>query len=373
MSDVAAQFARVLDGYGALGASDIQLTSNRGAYLVKDKLTKRIENISPGQSKVLVEGLRDAIPPAARKLYEDTGQAGASFDQGGTYRGRVAIREESGGLSSTVRIISREIPTVEKLKLSKLVVSLTDRPSGLVLYVGQTGSGKSTSIAAINRRIIENKFSSIYTLEDPIEYLYPVGKSLVVQREIGVHVRSFAEGIENAKRSHPKIILVGEILNADTARSALLAAASGHLVVSTMHAGTAGEAVDSFTSMFLPEEQGLIRTQLAQSLVGIIAQKLIPKIGGGLSMAQEIAINTPSFASLLRGGGSDRGNDTKFIQQLLLGTGTQDGMVAMEESLARLVKSQIISFESAAVEARDRKAFHEKCAQVGVVIPPQAA
>lgn len=357
--------SRMLDQFGADGASDIHLTSDRGAYVVKDKTTRPITGIDKGACSAMLDALVDHVVPNGLAVMSERHQAGASFDQGGQYRGRLAIREEQGGRSGTIRIISRSIPTPKELGLPAAVVQLMTRPSGLILYVGQTGSGKSSSIAAMTNLVHQQMQTAIYTLESPIEYLYPEGKSLVIQREVGTHVNSFAEGIEDAKRSHPRIIVVGEILNTATARSALLAAASGHLVISTMHAGTAAEAVDSFTSMFTPEEQGLIRAQMAQSLVAIVAQKLIPRIGGGLALAQEIAFNTSALAEVIRGSG-DRGNDTKFIQQLLLGSGTKDGMVAMEESLARLVHSQNITLESARSEARDPKALVEKLTQLGI-------
>jgi len=257
--------SQVLDQLGQNGASDLHLTEDRGAYYVKDKQTRPITNF-PYQGKDLLAALIEHNE-GAKDTISAKGQTGASFDQGGEYRGRVALRREQGGLSCTIRIISRSIPTPDELGLPDGVTSLIKRPAGLVLNVGQTGSGKSTTIAAQVNLVNQTMSTGIYTLESPIEYLYPKGKSLVVQREIGTHVGSFAEGIEDAKRSHPRIIVVGEILNTATARSALLAAASGHLVVSTMHAGTTAEAVDSFTSMFTPEEQGLVRTQLAQSLL----------------------------------------------------------------------------------------------------------
>jgi len=351
--------AQVLDYYGDQGASDIHFTSDRGGFFVKDKQTRQIPSLPlPGDR--LLGALATQVVEGGMDVLRTKGQAGASFDRGGKYRGRLAIRKEQGGLSGTIRIISRHIPSTADLALPGKVVNLIGRPSGLVLLVGQTGSGKSTTIAAMVNLVNEKQETGIYTLESPIEYLYPPGKSLVIQREVGVHVASFAEGIEDAKRSHPRIIVVGEILNTATARSALLAAASGHLVVSTMHAGTAAEAVDSFTSMFTPEEQGLVRTQLAQTLLGVVAQKLIPRQEGGMALAQEIAFNTPAFAELLRGTGN-RSNDTKYIQQLLLSpAGADDGMVAMEESLARLVKEGQITLASAEANARDRSALREK-------------
>lgn len=361
---------KVLDQYGKFGASDIHITSDRGAFYVKDKQTRPIPDFhAVGMTgEQLLDGLIAGKVPGGMPRFKEKGQAGASIDEGGEFRGRLAVRNEQGGLSGTIRIISRDIPSVQKLGLPDKVVNLIGRPSGLVLYVGQTGSGKSTSIAAMINLVNTMQETGIYTLESPIEYIYPRAKSLVIQREVGMHVGSFAEGIEDAKRSHPRIIVVGEILNAATARSALLAATSGHLVVSTMHAGTAAEAVDSFTSMFMPEEQGLIRTQLAQSLLGVIAQKLIPKQHGGMALAQEIAFNTPQLAELIRGSG-DRSNDTKFIQQLLLSpNGTADGMVAMEESLARLVRDEQITLQAAVLAARDHSALQEKLTQLGVKV-----
>ncbi|MET0886646.1 MAG: ATPase, T2SS/T4P/T4SS family [Mycetocola sp.] len=367
-----AMISAMLDQYGDFGASDIHITSNRGAFYVKDKATKKMQKFPSTGGNQLINTLIELIPGGMAAV-EKNGQGDASFDEGGKYRGRLAVRKESGGLSSTMRVISRDIPTVEKLGLPQSIVSLVNRPSGLVLLVGQTGSGKSTTIAALNNLVNMTQDSSIYTLEAPIEYIYPEGKSLVVQREIGLHVESFSKGVENAKRSHPRIIVVGEILNTEVARSVLLAATSGHLVVSTMHAGTAAEAVDSFVSMFTPEEQGLIRTQLAQSLLGIVAQTLVAKPGGGMALAQEIAFNTPTFADLLRGSGN-RSNDTKYIQQLLLGsTGRAEGMISMEESLASLVKTETITLASGFAIARDRSAFEEKLSQFGVRFQSQAA
>lgn len=362
---------QLLETYGDGGASDIHLTSNRGAFYVKDKQTRVMQGM-PYDCGDLLKLLVEQTVPGGTAALDQRFQVGSSFDVEGKYRGRVAISREQGGVSGTIRIVSRIIPTVTQLGIPNNVVAQIARPSGLVLLVGQTGSGKSTTISSMVNLVNERQETGIYTIESPIEYLYPQGKSLVVQREVGVHVQSFAAGVEDAKRRHPRIIVIGEILNVDTARSALLAATSGHLVVSTMHAGTAAEAVDSFTSMFTPEEQGLVRTQLAQSLLGVIAQKLLPKQGGGMALAQEIAFNTPSFAELLRGSGN-RSNDTKYIQQLLLGAGSKEGMVSMEQSLARLVKEEHISLPTAYTNARDRAAFDEKLAQVGIAPQPVAA
>jgi twitching motility protein PilT len=367
-----AKASEVLEALGAQGSSDLHLTSDRGAYYVKDKLTKRLKLPEP-MAKSMLEALIEDVVIGGSKAFERLYQAGASIDRGGDFRGRLAVAREIGGLSGTIRLIPRKIPTADSLGLPSTITSIARRPAGLFLVVGQTGSGKSTTIAAMQNDFLQSHNSAMYTIEDPIEYIYPAGPSLIVQREVGLHVESFAAGVEDAKRRHPRVIVVGEIRNVETARSALLAAASGHLVVSTMHAGTAAEAVDSFTSMFTPEEQGLIRTQLAQSLVAIVAQQLVAKPGGGMALAQEIAFNTPEFAELLRGSG-DRSNDTKYIQQLLLSAaGTNHGMVSMEESLARLAKQEVITLDSALVSARDQNAFAEKARQLGLALTARAA
>lgn len=371
MLELVDDVAQMLDAHGASGASDLRFTSDRGALVMRDKRNERLTLDVP-QSRRMLEALVDHLVDGGTQAMPRLQQAAASFDRGGAYRGRFNVREEQGGLSCTIRIISKRIPTTTELGLPNNVVELVGKPSGLLVFIGETGSGKSTSTAAMLNLVNERHPFTIYTIEDPIEYLYPVGQGDVIQREVGAHVESFAKGIEDAKRAHPRIIVVGEVLNAKTARAALQAAVSGHLVITTMHAGTAGEAVDSFTSYFSADEQGLVRTQLAQSLVGIVAQRLIRKPAGGLALAQEIALNTLEFSELVRGSGN-RSADTRMIQQLLLGNGTRDGMVAMEHSIARLVHEGTLDVETAVRAAHDKKALKEKFDHFRLPIPTNLA
>lgn len=361
MSDSVAlqQVTKALEQLGAQGASDLHLTSDRGAFYVKDKQTRRLQ-IPQERAKQFLEALVNETIPGGVGAFDSIMQAGASIDRGGDFRGRLAVSREIGGLSGTIRLISREVPTSESLGLPQTITDIAARPAGLFLVVGQTGSGKSTTIAAMENDYLQSHNSAMYTIEDPVEYVYPEGSSLIVQREVGVHVASFAAGVEDAKRRHPRIIVVGEIRNVETARAALLAAASGHLVVSTMHAGTAAEAVDSFTSMFTPDEQGLVRTQLAQTLIAIVAQQLVPKPKSGLALTQEIAHNTPTIAELIRGGGN-RSDDTKLIKQALMSAkGEQEGQVSMESALALHVIRGTVAVDVAQAHARDRDALTEK-------------
>lgn len=365
MSDLLLRhFASVMEKLGDSGASDIHLTSDRGAYWVKDKATRRIDLKRPADA--LLDALIESEVNGGIGFFETGFQAAASLDFGGKYRGRFQVAKELGGRSGTIRLISREIPTAKSLDTPERVVAMGRARAGLLLFVGQTGSGKSTSIAAIENDRAVTTDETMITIEDPIEYVYAQDRTNVIQREVGLHTESFAAGVEDAKRRHPQVIIVGEIRNVETARAALLASVSGHLVVSTMHAGTTAEAIDSFTSMFTPEEQGLVRTQLAQSLIGIVAQQLVPKPKGGMVLAQEIALNTLTISDLISGGGN-RSDATKFIRQALLSSkGEQEGQQSMEAGLARLVKEETIPLETAYRHARETSSLVEKLEALGV-------
>lgn len=366
VSPAAVQVGQMLDYFGAEGCSDIHLTPSRGLWYVKDKQTLPYEGMAT-IPQPFIDQLVDEFAHAHGDPFSDSGQLDSSFDIGGEYRGRLAARRTHAGTTMTFRIISRRIPTTAELELPASLIETVRRPAGLLLFTGQTGSGKSTSIAALVNDLNMTEPTSIYTLEDPIEYVYPEGTALVNQREVGEHVKSFAVGLENAKRSHPKIIIIGEIKSADTARAAVDAAASGHLVVSTMHAGSTAEAIDGLISMFPPNEQPLIRTHLSQVLLGVVVQMLIPRIQGGLAMAQEIAFNTRTFSTMLRGDGKEGGgNDMNLIQQYLLGPGRQERMQAMEVALKDLVVAGKITAEQARNLARDQRVIQDELTTAGI-------
>lgn len=368
-SDNAVEIGKMLDYFGDQKCSDIHLSSTRGLWYVKDKGTLPFLDM-PFIEPALIEALVGEFIHGGLAEFNASGQGDASFDVSGEYRGRLAARQTLEGITLTIRIISRNIPTVEDLKLPQSLLDTIGRNSGLFLFTGQTGSGKSTSIASLLNHINMTEPSAIYTLESPIEYIYPHGRSLINQREIGEHVVSFASGIENAKRSHPKIIVVGEILNGETARAALDAAASGHLVVSTMHAGSTAETIDGFISMFPANEQPLVRTQLSQVLLSVVVQQLVPKIGGGLAMAQEIAFNSRQFSEMILGNG-DHGGDMKLAQQYLLGGGRQEGMVAMESALTDLVVRGEVSPEIARRSSRNQRSINDLLTAAGFPVPPK--
>ena len=239
-----------------------------------------------------------------------------------------------------LRLIPTDIPTPEDIGLPASTAQLIQRPHGLVLMTGPTGSGKSTTLAAMIGWINRNKPVHILTIEDPIEYIHPSQMALVNQREIGEDAVSFEEALKAALREDPDVVLVGEMRDLETIRLTLTLAETGHLVFATLHTNDAAQTVDRIIDVFPADQQDQIRTQFSMALAGVVAQRLIPRIGGGRVAAYEVLIGTSAIANIIREG---------KVRQLrnLIATGQKDGMMVMEQSLAALIASGVISYEDA--------------------------
>ena len=336
----------VMDESGAAGYSDLHLVPG-GVLRSIGKHTELIPDLAFPVGE-LVDSLD--IPDLEARL-----QARASLDiPGSRYRGRIAARIGADGPSATIRLISRTIPTPDHLGLPPRMRELVRRQRGLVVFSGETNSGKSTTTAAC---LNELRDLLIYTVEDPIEYRYESTDRLVIQREVGTHVASFAAGIEDAKRSNPRVFVLGEILDIETARAALEMALSGHLVITTTHAGNAAETISGFVARFPRAEQPLIRVQLTQALQAIVTQQLLPGTDGRRVLAQEIALNSPEFSLLIAGDGES--SDVHLVTQHLLGNGAHEGSVGMETSLANLVRDGRISHDQARGALKDPSHFDD--------------
>lgn len=336
----------VMDRSGAAGFSDVHLVPG-GVLRSIGKRTELIPDLD-----LPVGDLLDTL-----HLFDLDArtQARASLDIADSqYRGRVAARIAAGGPSATIRLISRTIPTPEQLGLPPTMRELVRRQRGLVVFSGETNSGKSTTTAAC---LNELRDLLIYTVEDPIEYQYDTTGRMVIQREVGTHVESFAAGIEDAKRSNPRVFVLGEILDVETARAALDMALSGHLVITTTHAGNAAETISGFVARFPRTEQPLIRIQLAQALQAIVTQQLLPSTDGRRVLAQEIALNSPEFSQLIAGDGES--SDVHLVTQHLLGNGVHEGSVGMEASLAGLVRDGRITHGQARAALKDPSYFDD--------------
>jgi len=239
-----------------------------------------------------------------------------------------------------LRLIPTEIPSPEDIGLPESTAGLVTRPHGLVLMTGPTGSGKSTTLASMIGWINQHRPVHILTIEDPIEYVHPPRAALVNQREVGQDVATFADGLKAALREDPDVVLVGEMRDLETIRLTLTLAETGHLVFATLHTNDAAQTVDRIIDVFPADQQDQIRTQFSMSLAAVIAQRLVPRIGGGRVAAYEVLMGTTAISNIIREG---------KVRQLrnLIATGQKDGMMVMEQSLAALVAAGVITYEDA--------------------------
>lgn len=239
-----------------------------------------------------------------------------------------------------LRLIPQQIPTPEEIGLPESAAALLTRPHGLVLMTGPTGSGKSTTLAAMVGWINRNRPVHIITIEDPIEYVHPPQYALVNQREVGQDCVSFAEALKAALREDPDVVLIGEMRDLETIQLALTLAETGHLVFGTLHTNDAAQTVDRIIDVFPSDQQDQIRTQFSMALAAVISQRLIPRVGGGRVAAYEMLMATPAMSNIIREG---------KVRQIrnMIATGQKDGMMVMEQSLAKLVSMGIVTYEDA--------------------------
>lgn len=257
----------------------------------------------------------------------------------GLGRFRVNVFYQRGSAGAAIRLVGYNVRSLEELGLPSVVGELADQPHGLILVTGPTGSGKSTTLAAMIDRINEHRSCHIITLEDPIEYLHHHKKSIVNQREIGTDSPSFASALRAALRQDPDVILVGEMRDLETVATAITAAETGHLVLATLHTGSAVQSIDRIIDVFPPHQQPQIRIQLADTLVGVITQRLLPRVDRpGRVAAVEILIATPAVKNLIR-----EGKTHQIVS--LMQTGGRYGMQTMEMALKQLESRGIISAE----------------------------
>jgi twitching motility protein PilT len=247
---------------------------------------------------------------------------------------------QSGTQAIALRLIPNVIRTLDELGLPSILETFVQRPQGFFLCVGPVGQGKSTTLAALVEIVNSTRAEHIVTIEDPIEYIYEPKKSLIVQREVGVDTVSFEAALNSAFRQDIDVILVGEMRNAETISTAVTAAETGHLVLSTLHTNNAAQTIDRIIDTFPAAQQDQIRIQLAGSLAGIFSQRLIPRISGGLVPAYELLINNSAVANLIR---EARTHEI----QTVIETGLEHGMIDMNRSLSQMVKEGVITVENA--------------------------
>ena len=269
-----------------------------------------------------------------------------SFAFGDLGRFRVNAFHERGNLAAALRLIPNQIKTIEELGLPAIVGTFANYPRGLVLITGPTGSGKSTTQAAIINKINEERPAHILTIEDPIEFTHKSKRSVIVQREVHYDTYSFSAALRSALREDPDVVLIGEMRDLETISSAITIAETGHLVLTTLHTNSASQSIDRMVDVFPPHQQPQIRSQLSNILMAICSQRLIPTIGGGRTVAAEILIVTPAVRNIIREGKSHQ-------LEAVIQTGAEFGMQSMDKTLIGLIHSGAISYDDARTYAVD--------------------
>jgi twitching motility protein PilT len=326
-------------------ASDLHLLVGLPPGIRIDGTLNYITSYQPITGKEMEEMLFSILKPDQKELLLNNKEIDFSFGFGGGSYGdlgrfRINIYYQRGYLSAAFRFLEPRVKTIEELRLPKICHSFADLKQGFVLVTGPTGHGKSTTLAAIINEINLKKSNHILTIEDPIEYVYPLGKSIVSQRELNIDTHSWAMALRSALREDPDVVLVGEMRDPETIAAAITIAETGHLVFSTLHTNSASQTIDRIIDAFPATQQSQIRIQLASSLKGIVSQRLVPQISGGRVPAVEVLIGNSAVLSNIREG------KTHLIDSVIQ-TSQEDGMIALESSLASLVLSGSISLEVA--------------------------
>jgi len=325
----------------AAGASDLHLTVGRPATARRDGVLVPFEGVpmmQPADTEKIVMSL---LTDAQKLELEHESQVDFSFGLESIGRFRANAFKQRTSYALALRVIPFRVRSLEELGAPWAASELLSRPYGLVLVVGPTGSGKSTTLAAMIDRINETKPVHILTIEDPIEYLHHHKVAMVNQREVGTDVTGFTEGLRSALREDPDVILLGEMRDLDSISITLTLAETGHLVFATLHTNDASQALDRIVDVFPAERRDQIQIMLAGTLQGVISQRLLPAEGGGRVAAYEVLMANEAVKNLLREG------KTRQLRNTMI-SGQQEGMQTMEMDLARLVSSGILSFETAA-------------------------
>ena len=331
-------------------ASDLHLSSGLPPMIRVNGDVRRI-NLPAMEHKDVHARVYDIMSDGQRKQYEETLECDFSFEIPNLARFRVNAFVQNRGASAVFRNITSKVLTLEELNCTKIFQSISEFPRGIVLVTGPTGSGKSTTLAAMVNHVNENMYGHILTVEDPIEFVHQSKKCMINQREVGPHTLSFQNALRSALREDPDVILVGEMRDLETIRLALSGAETGHLVFATLHTSSAAKTIDRIVDVFPAAEKEMVRSMLSESLRAVISQTLLKsKDGLGRVAAHEIMLGTPAIRNLIR--------ENKVAQMYsALQTGQQHGMQTLDQNLVELVRRNIVSAAEAKSKAANKDTF----------------
>ena len=350
---MAANMADLLQILVDRGGSDLHITSGTYPQLrITGRLTQltQFEQLTPQDTQRLAYSI---LNETQKQKFEEESELDLSFGIQGLARFRCNVFRQRGAVGAAIRLIPYKIRSFDELGLPPIVQQLAERPKGLILVTGPTGSGKSTTLAALIDKVNTERHEHIVTIEDPIEFVHPHKSCLVNQREVYSDTQSFQRALKSILRQDPDVVLVGEMRDLETISAALTIAETGHLTFATLHTNSCAQTMNRIIDVFPTNQQAQVRAQLALVLEGVLSQTLIPKLGGGRVMSMEIMVATPAIRNLIR---------EEKIHQVYsaIGTGSKYGMQTMNQSLAELVKRKQITRE----EALNRSTIVEELLQL---------
>jgi twitching motility protein PilT len=338
---------RLLNKLLELKGSDLHISTGAPPMMRVDGEMRAVAGYETLQGEQVQRLLMPIVPPRNREEFDKTHDSDFAYELPGKARFRANLFVDLRGMGAVMRVIPSKILTVDDLNLPKELLSLCHLPKGLVLVTGPTGSGKSTTLAALVDYINRTRGDHIITIEDPVEFVHQNKKCLVNQRQVGEHTDSFKRALRAALREDPDIVLLGEMRDLETIAIALETAETGHLVFGTLHTSSAPSTIDRIIDQYPPEQQEQIRVMLANSLKGVIAQMLCKKIGGGRVAALEVMFGVPAIANLIR--------ERKVFQiNSIMQTGRKMGMCLMNDSIFKLVKDGVVAPEEGLAKANDK-------------------
>ncbi|ASD67986.1 type IV pilus twitching motility protein PilT [Pseudoalteromonas piscicida] len=331
-------------------ASDLHLSSGVSPMIRVDGDVRRV-NIPSLEAKDVSSLIYDIMNDNQRRDYEQNLEVDFSFEVPNLARFRVNAFNSNRGPAAVFRTIPNQVLSLDDLGAPDIFTKISDNPRGLVLVTGPTGSGKSTTLAAMVDYINNNKHHHILTIEDPIEFVHDNKQSLINQREVHRDTHSFNAALRSALREDPDVILVGELRDLETIRLALTAAETGHLVFGTLHTTSAPKTIDRIVDVFPGEEKDMVRSMLSESLQAVISQTLVKKVGGGRIAAHEIMLGIPAIRNLIR--------EDKIAQMYsAIQTGAMHGMQTMDQCLTNLLNRGLITQQDARAKAHDKNQFN---------------
>ncbi|MBI4215529.1 MAG: type IV pilus twitching motility protein PilT [Parcubacteria group bacterium] len=321
-------------------ASDVHLLAFKPPYIRKDGVLSPLEGYEELSPKQLESLIYSILIPEQKEKFISEKELDLSYQIADGTRFRVNLHWEKNVTALAARLIPTRIPSLQDLNLGDIVYELLHKPAGLVLVTGPTGCGKSTTLASMIDAINQERAAHIITLEDPIEFVYQSKKSIIAQRQLGIDMVNFEEGLKHVLRQDPNVILVGEMRDTETISTTITLAETGHLVFATLHTYSAPQTIDRIIDSFPPHQQNQVRSQLSMTLQAVISQRLLPKIKGGRVAAREVMTNNSAISNLIREG--------KIAQmRSVIQTSADEGMNTMDQALVKLVRDGALEAEVA--------------------------